>query len=102
MTVTADVTCDTTEEGGGISWFQRTHSWMDGYGKLRRHTDRARSSSSGRRWPLGCGAGSVAPVVAGLRDANRVARRPDADHRGQFGDCGVGHDLDPELVKTSV
>jgi hypothetical protein len=25
---------------------ERTHSWMNGYGKLRRFTDRARSSSS--------------------------------------------------------
>jgi hypothetical protein len=31
----------------GRRWpVERTHSWMNGYGKLRRFTDRGRSSSS--------------------------------------------------------
>src|SRR5256885_14061622 len=48
-----------------------------------------------RRRPRRSGTNPVAPVVAGLRGTHRVARCPHADGRGQFGDRGVGHRVDP-------
>jgi hypothetical protein len=45
--------------------------------------------------PHRCGTDPVPPVVAGLRGTHGLARCPEADLGGQFGDRGIGHGVDP-------